>query len=75
MGINLDLVVDDKNVTHFICSVCEELLEDAILLKTCDHLFCHACIIAWMASRQKTGDEITCPDCRKIFSKSDMTKV
>lgn len=52
---------------HCVCSICHDLLANAVTLKTCDHNFCRYCIDEWVASR-RTPENIPCPDCREIFS-------
>ena len=44
MGLSFDLVVGDRNITHFQCIICLDLIEDEIMLKGCLHRFCRICI-------------------------------
>ena len=57
MGISFDLIVGDRNVTDFECTICLELIEDEIVLKGCLHRFCRICI-----ENVIRQDKRKCPD-------------
>lgn len=70
----MDLILGEFKTycTPFItCSVCAELLEDPVMLKECEHLFCRICINRWIAAQQSG---LTCPDCRTAFVPMDDIK-
>lgn len=69
MGISIDIVIDETSIAHFICSICTELVENPVMLKTCEHLFCGECITEWRRVCE-TGSK--CPDCRRSFVNSDI---
>eukprot|EP00978_Attheya_sp_CCMP212_P013372 scaffold33647_cov49-Attheya_sp.AAC.2 len=54
------------------CAVCLLEMEesDAVILRSCSHVFCELCIARVMAMPGHT----TCPLCRSEFSKADMVK-
>lgn len=57
--------IDDK----FVCSICTMVLQNAIHLTKCEHLFCNGCIIQWLAINQ------TCPLDRGPIGLDDMKPV
>ena len=72
MGINAELILPEfqnrpiaKILLNFNCSICGELIIDAIALK-CQHIFCQLCLTGWIESQ---GDQsnVPCPDCRNMF--------
>jgi hypothetical protein len=67
MGIDLDLVADNQIVKHLICALCTGLLDNAIMLKKCEHMFCGLCF--------KVYAKRTCPTCRNVFNYSDIKPV
>lgn len=46
MGLPTELLLEDAGAVdeEFICPICLELLEDPLMLKACEHIFCRACI-------------------------------
>ena len=74
MGISLDNVIDKKLTHHLICSICTELVEDALILKTCDHMFCRECVCEWKRGQSIVGNSPTCPECRQAFLDNDLVK-
>jgi len=46
MGIDVELIHGDFKSDVFTCAICQELLEDAVMIQTCEHYFCRACIYA-----------------------------
>ena len=71
MGIATENVIDATNVEHFLCSICTQLLEDVVIIRKCEHMFCRSCINQWIDQRKDQGIR-TCPDCRRYFN--DVTK-
>ena len=57
MGINIERISPEfrtgvKDILpNFICSICDDLFEDAITLKPCDHIFCRPCLTGWITSK------------------------
>ena len=69
MGIDKTLIttqIDPEMIPNFTCSICDDLLEDAVTL-TCDHTFCRPCLTGWM-ERPGRRRNVPCPDCRHLFS-------
>ncbi|CAG5112520.1 Oidioi.mRNA.OKI2018_I69.chr2.g6728.t1.cds [Oikopleura dioica] len=52
-----------------LCSICGDILDDAVELKSCQHYFCHSCIFQWDKT-QKTANKV-CPECRTAYKFSD----
>jgi len=48
---------------HFRCSVCTGLVNQAVILRSCEHIFCSHCIESVVA----TDGDLFCPDCRTQF--------
>lgn len=44
------------------CPICQEEMNDAIMLKACNHIFCETCIQLWF------DRERTCPLCRSVIA-------
>ena len=75
MGINLDQIVGDLGHSNFSCSICTDLLEDAITLRECEHSFCRGCIDNVIATSKGCCETLRCPDCRTKFkAKKDVNK-
>ena len=74
MGISLDNVVDGTTVDHFVCSICTNLLDDAVVLKSCEHMYCRECINQWSKSEKPASNQTSCPECRQIFAQTDLAK-
>ena len=55
---------------HCICSICHDLLEDPITIKSCDHNFCRACIENWTISkyREAAGNILITHPCPGKYS-------
>ena len=91
MGISRELVImksddiddlfDDVGtvlksvVERCICSICNELVEDPILL-TCEHFYCRSCIYLKITEDDPESSEKTvkCPDCKVEFNPSTDVK-
>jgi len=41
MGIPTENFVTGQNIAHFNCAICSEVIEDALVIKNCDHMFCN----------------------------------
>ena len=74
MGINVDNVIDKESIVHIICSICTEVVEDSIILRTCEHIFCRSCITEWEQSQTADDGTSNCPECRTNFVESDFGK-
>ena len=73
MGINVDNVIDKTGIVHIICSICTEVVEDPIILQTCEHMFCRVCIAKWISETEIIATT-NCPECRTNFSVNDVGK-
>lgn len=65
MGIDMDLVVSDVG-ENFKCSICTDLIHNAVTLKNCEHTFCNDCIQGVVLR-----GVLRCPDCRSEFASPD----
>lgn len=74
MGIALENVVNGTNMEHFVCSICTNLLDDAVVLKSCEHMYCRECINQWAKSEKPTTGASSCPECRQTFTQADLVK-
>ena len=69
MGIDFELIDGDFiGKEHYVCSVCKNLLENAVTLIHCQHSFCKSCI---EGVDEATDDTAQCPICRTEFSVPD----
>jgi len=76
MGIATENVINATNVSrevreHFLCSICTQLVEDAVTIRKCEHMFCRICINQWIDQQWIYN---TCPECRAFFYSDDVTK-
>ena len=80
MGINIDLILPEfcetvrEILPNFTCSICKDLLEDSVMIKQCDHIFCRSCLTEWVKSQNK-GTNAPCPECRELFASSDVKEL
>ena len=68
MGIDRSLFVDEVPA-DCVCSICQEVLEDAKETLTCQHAFCNACICRWLQEHN------SCPTCRCPLSHNDLVSL
>ena len=71
MGISLELVITPDNsekLKNFMCSICIELVENPVMIKLCEHIFCQECLNSWSANNN------CCPDCRIAYTETDVGK-
>ena len=55
------------NVSKFLyCSICDEIFQDPVRLKSCGHTYCLSCILQW------SKHNLNCPLCREPFSENDI---
>ena len=59
-----------KMEEHLTCAICLEQLKDPKVLP-CLHFYCHECIV----KLNKTGINITCPECRMPVEVRDLHKL
>lgn len=48
MGIDCKRFVQPVN-RDFICSICEDVFENPVERRSCEHIFCHECITRWLS--------------------------
>ncbi|KAL3910186.1 MAG: hypothetical protein SGILL_007793, partial [Bacillariaceae sp.] len=58
------------------CAICLEEMErsDAVILKTCQHVFCNPCMDKFLLMNSSNSRGSNCPLCRQPFQKSDMVR-
>ena len=74
MGISIENIINGSNVDHLLCSICAELLDDVVVLRVCEHMYCRICIQQWMKTQITEGNKPMCPDCRQCFVIKDLMK-
>lgn len=67
MGYDVDKFVGEVH-DSFICGVCLDVLEDPVMIKECEHIFCRECITQILESRKP------CPQDRKAFDSASLVK-
>ena len=72
MGINRDLAVESSAIDLCVCTICCGVLENVIMIKTCEHCFCEQCIDEWIKIKLQNNDELSCPECRITFTKAEL---
>ncbi|KAK2702905.1 E3 ubiquitin-protein ligase NRDP1-like [Artemia franciscana] len=68
MGINIDRFVGDVD-SNFVCSICNDVLEDPLQAPKCEHSFCKLCILTWLNTNH------SCPLDRKKLTVVDLRPV
>ncbi|KAK2726706.1 hypothetical protein QYM36_007519 [Artemia franciscana] len=68
MGINIDRFVGDVD-SNFICSICNDVLEDPLQAPMCEHAFCKLCISQWLNTNH------SCPLDRERLTIGDLRPV
>lgn len=58
MGFPVKLFVDKPIDDEFVCSICNDVLKDPVMVDSCKHSFCKSCITDWNAV---SNDKNTCP--------------
>ena len=74
MGIDSELIQGDFKSDVFNCAVCQELLEDPVMLQACQHYFCRRCIAGLVVGAGWGGGSAQCPECRKEFTPDKIKK-
>ena len=67
MGINMDQVIGNEGLReNFRCQICTNLVQDAVFLRPCQHIFCGPCI-------RKLGENgaLKCPKCATEYKALD----
>ena len=60
MGYDDDLFVDPDRISSVLkCQICMNVLENPLVIKKCEHMFCDYCINDWLDRKRK------CPICRE----------
>ena len=44
MGIEMYLITGEYGRRHCACSICKELVENPVMIKRCEHVFCKTCL-------------------------------
>ena len=79
MGISTDQIIGNFQDREFdsrsycLCSICSDLLEDAVVLRKCEHIFCRSCIAGWVLAKNNKKT-VPCPECRTNFSPTNDMK-
>jgi protein-L-isoaspartate(D-aspartate) O-methyltransferase len=68
MGYDIKRFRESDVNEEFICPICQDVLEDPILVENCEHLFCRQCINEWL---QKSETKL-CPIDRTEINESTL---
>lgn len=63
MGHSAELFIDPNIDDEFICSICQDVLQDPMTIIPCEHVFCRTCIVEW------NRNSLTCPIDRTTVDK------
>ena len=69
-GFDEALAVQPVTNGSFICTICLGIPRRPLILPSCGHLFCQACIEADVRSRKSEVINNKCPNCKASFSQS-----
>jgi len=61
----------EKMAEELECGICCEFFKNSCRIATCGHAFCSKCLGDWMV---ESGENTSCPTCRKKFEKNDILK-
>ncbi|CAG2165140.1 unnamed protein product [Oppiella nova] len=64
MGFDINRFRESDIKAEFICPICRDILEDPLLVQTCEHVFCRNCIDQWLRESQQKS----CPIDRQEIS-------
>ena len=67
MGFDIKRFRETDIKEEFICPICCDILEDPVLLESCEHVFCRLCIEEWL---QKCEQKLCPIDRQEINDKS-----
>lgn len=51
---NIDVIGEE-----ILCTICDDVIFEAVIIHPCGHHFCGACLSGWFAKKQE------CPNCRE----------
>ena len=59
------------------CSICHHpiALPSGVTLALCGQGFCRPCLSSWISEREKSGGNVSCPNCRTAVSWQDVIEV
>lgn len=60
-GLNLEHIMDD-----LLCPHCHQMFKDPVMLQSCGHNLCRACLHGQQKSGDVKGQGTTCPICQQI---------
>lgn len=66
MGYKVEQIVAKASFNDFKCEICFEIVKEPVVVKGCEHLFCHDCISEWLQKDSK------CPVDRTPIVTSDL---
>lgn len=69
MGIDCKRFVIQPVNGDFICSICEDVFENPVERRSCEHIYCNECIIRWLLYNP------ICPIDRQRLTQSDLQEV
>ena len=68
MGFDLNIFVDRVD-EELMCCICTDVLEEAVQLSPCQHLYCRSCLVSWLSVKAK------CPVDGQRVHHNNMTAV
>lgn len=68
MGYDIKRFRESDVNEEFICPICQDVLEDPVLVENCEHLFCRQCINKWL----QTSKTKLCPIDRIEINESTL---
>lgn len=69
MGIDCKRFITQPVNGDFICSICEDVFENPVERRSCEHIYCHDCITRWLMYNP------ICPIDRERLTQSDLEEV
>ncbi|GJJ72279.1 hypothetical protein EMPS_04636 [Entomortierella parvispora] len=55
------------------CPICMDVGEESVILSSCGHIYCRACITAYLQQHEEEGGK--CPECRRSTRVDDLIPV
>jgi hypothetical protein len=66
MGYDIKRFIGGKVNEEFVCVICQDVLEEPVMVSICEHIFCDGCIRGWILEKKE------CPVDRKVISESHL---
>jgi hypothetical protein len=53
MGYDIKRFIGGKVNEEFVCVICQDVLEEPVMVSICEHIFCDGCIRGWILEKKE----------------------